>query len=173
MFGSHFAATVCGLPCFRGGADETLRNWTCSACHSVGFTLSAGTTRLVRQARTRVRCIEVVRLTAAGRCVGYGWRENCITLYDDACNWCSAEAHHFPSRESSSGMLRYIPGPSLSFFRPCMEAELGEADSTFIFAARMKWLEGEHSQHAWPPARPRESLKNPKEDTWLHRSEWE
>ncbi|CAK9073775.1 Mono- and diacylglycerol lipase (MDGL), partial [Durusdinium trenchii] len=78
------------------GADETLRNWTCSACHSVGFTLSAGTTRLVRQ------------------------------------------------------------------------AELGEADSTFIFAARMKWLEGEHSQHAWPPARPRESLKNPKEDCYGH-----
>jgi len=32
------------------GADETLRNWTCDACHAVGFTLAPGTTRLVRQA---------------------------------------------------------------------------------------------------------------------------
>ena len=34
-----------------GGADETLRNWTCDACHAVGFTLAPGTTRLVRQAK--------------------------------------------------------------------------------------------------------------------------
>eukprot|EP00438_Fugacium_kawagutii_P018705 Skav214169 [mRNA] locus=scaffold945:242652:245760:- [translate_table: standard] len=32
------------------GADETLRNWTCEACHAAGFALSPDTTRLVRQA---------------------------------------------------------------------------------------------------------------------------
>ncbi|CAE7744256.1 LIP, partial [Symbiodinium necroappetens] len=32
------------------GADEELRNWTCKACHDVGFSLTLGTRRLVRQA---------------------------------------------------------------------------------------------------------------------------
>ena len=39
-----------------GGADETLRNWTCDACHAVGFTLAPGTTRLVRQAQRHAWC---------------------------------------------------------------------------------------------------------------------
>ncbi|CAL1135928.1 unnamed protein product, partial [Cladocopium goreaui] len=32
------------------GVDEALRNWTCEACHAVGFSLAPGSTRLVRQA---------------------------------------------------------------------------------------------------------------------------
>eukprot|EP00439_Symbiodinium_sp_Y106_P003660 s6715_g1.t1 len=32
------------------GADEELRNWTCKACRDVGFSLTLGTRRLVRQA---------------------------------------------------------------------------------------------------------------------------
>jgi len=76
------------------GVDEALRNWTCEACHAVGFSLASGSTRLVRQ------------------------------------------------------------------------AELGEADSTFIFAARLRYLDGQ--PRLWPSARASEPLRRRQQDCWGH-----
>ncbi|CAE7383406.1 LIP [Symbiodinium pilosum] len=78
------------------GADEQLRNWTCEACHDVGFTLTPGTRRLVRQ------------------------------------------------------------------------AELGEADSTFIFVSRAEYLTEQPEDWLWPAARAKETLKNANKDCYTH-----
>ena len=46
-----------------------------------------------------------------------------------------------------------------------LEAELGEADSTFIFAARLRSMA--QGCHPWPPARRKEAVKNPMQDTFF------
>lgn len=45
------------------------------------------------------------------------------------------------------------------------KAELGEADSTFIFAARLRSMA--QGGHPWPPARQKEAVKNTMQDAVL------
>ena len=48
---------------------------------------------------------------------------------------------------------------------PTWKAELGEADSTFIFAARLRSMP--QGGHPWPPARQKEAVKNTMQDAVL------
>ena len=50
--------------------------------------------------------------------------------------------------------------------RIVVQAELGEADSTFVFVSRAEWMpEKPEEEWLWPPARAKEPLKHGGKDT--------